>query len=329
MAALRAGLIGLGAMGRHHARVLREMDGVDLVAVADPGGDPFRVAGPLEVLRDVEALIAAGIDMAVVAVPTAFHEPVAVALAEAGVHTLVEKPIALDVPAGERVRDAFGRASLVGCIGHIERFNPAIQEVRRRVAAGELGEVYQIVTRRQGPFPARIADVGVIKDLATHDIDSTAWVAGAAYDSVSAQTAFRSGRSHEDMVLATGRLADGVIVNHVVNWLSPMKERITIVTGERGALTADTSSGDVTFYANGTVATEWESVASFRGVSEGDVIRYAIAKREPLRNELEAFRDAVLGEENRTVTMAEGLTTLRVAEAMLASAADRGRTVSL
>lgn len=329
MAALRAGLIGLGAMGRHHARVLREMDGVDLVAVADPGGDPFRVAGALEVLRDVEALIAAGIDMAVVAVPTAFHEPVAVALAEAGVHTLVEKPIALDVPAGERVRDAFGRAGLVGCIGHIERFNPAIQEVRRRVAAGELGEVYQIVTRRQGPFPARIADVGVIKDLATHDIDSTAWVAGAAYDSVSAQTAFRSGRSHEDMVLATGRLADGVIVNHVVNWLSPMKERITIVTGERGALTADTSSGDVTFYANGTVATEWESVASFRGVSEGDVIRYAIAKREPLRNELEAFRDAVLGEENRTVTMAEGLTTLRVAEAMLASAADRGRAVSL
>ncbi len=329
MVALRAGLIGLGAMGRHHARVLREMDGVDLVAVADPGGDPFRVAGPLEVLRDVEALVAARIDMAVVAVPTAFHEPVAVALAEAGVHTLVEKPIALDAAAGERVRDAFGRAGLVGCIGHIERFNPAIQEVRRRVAAGELGEVYQIVTRRQGPFPARIADVGVIKDLATHDIDSTAWVAGAPYDSVSAQTAFRSGRSHEDMVLATGRLADGVIVNHVVNWLSPMKERITIVTGERGALTADTSSGDVTFYANGTVATEWESVASFRGVSEGDVIRYAIAKREPLRNELEAFRDAVLGEENRTVTMAEGLTTLRVAEAMLASAAERGRTVSL
>lgn len=329
MAALRAGLIGLGAMGRHHARVLREMDGVELVAVADPGGDPFRVAGPLEVLRDVESLIAVGLDMAVVAVPTAFHEPVAVALAEAGVHALVEKPIALDVPAAERVRDAFAGAGLVGCIGHIERFNPAIQEVRRRVAAGELGSVYQIVTRRQGPFPARIADVGVIKDLATHDIDSTAWVAGAAYESVSAQTAFRSGRSHEDMVLATGRLADGVIVNHVVNWLSPMKERITIVTGERGALTADTSSGDVTFYANGTQTTEWESVASFRGVSEGDVIRYAIAKREPLRNELEAFRDAILGEENRTVTMAEGLTTLRVAEAMLASAAERGRNVAL
>lgn len=329
MAALRAGLIGLGAMGRHHARVLREMDGVDLVAVADPGGDPFRVAGPLEVLRDVESLIAAGLDMAVVAVPTAYHEPVAVALAGAGVHTLVEKPIALDVPAAERVRDAFGDAGLVGCIGHIERFNPAIQEIRRRVAAGELGAVFQIVTRRQGPFPARIADVGVIKDLATHDIDSTAWVAGAAYESVSAQTAFRSGRSHEDMVLATGRLADGVIVNHVVNWLSPMKERITIVTGERGALTADTSSGDVTFYANGTQTTEWDSVASFRGVSEGDVIRYAIAKREPLRNELEAFRDAILGQENRTVTMAEGLTTLRVAEAMLASAAERGRTVAL
>src|SRR5690554_8235320 len=100
MAELRAGLIGLGAMGRHHARVLREIDGVELVAVADPGGDPWGVAGPLEVLPDVEALIAAGIDVAVVATPTKFHEPVALALAAAGVHTLVEKPVA--ARSGER-----------------------------------------------------------------------------------------------------------------------------------------------------------------------------------------------------------------------------------
>lgn len=326
---LRAGLIGLGMMGRHHARVLRETEGIDLVAVADPSGDPHRVAGNLDVLPDVDALIAAGIDLAVVAVPTIYHEPVALALAAAGVHTLVEKPIAADVAAGERVAKAFADAGLFGAVGHVERFNPAIQDVRRRIAAGEVGDVYQIATRRQGPFPARIADVGVAKDLATHDIDLTAWIVGSPYASVSAQTTHRSGRQHEDMVLAIGRLANGVMVNHTVNWLSPMKERVAIVTGERGTIIADTASADVVFYANGTVLTEWDSVAAFRGVSEGDVIRYAIAKREPLRTEIEAFRDGVLGKETFAVTMAEGLATLQVAEAMLESAAAQGQIVSL
>ncbi|MBI9114757.1 Gfo/Idh/MocA family protein [Sanguibacter suaedae] len=317
--ALRAGLIGLGAMGRHHARVLRETPGVDLVAVADPGGDPHRVAGGLEVLQDVESLVAAGLDMAVVAVPTVYHEGVALALAEAGVHTLIEKPVADTSEAGARIVEAFASRGLVGAVGHIERFNPALQELRRRLAAGELGEIYQIVTRRQGPFPARIADVGVVKDLGTHDIDLTSWVAQSPYETISAQVTYRSGRQHEDMVLATGRLANGIVVNHTVNWLSPMKERVTVVTGERGAFVADTASADLTFHANGTVATQWDSIAAFRGVSEGDVIRYAIAKPEPLRVEHEAFRDAVLGVRHDVVTLEEGLQTLRVAEAMITS----------
>lgn len=325
---LRAGLIGLGAMGRHHARVLREIDGVDLVAVADPGGDMHGVAGALPVLQDIEALIATGLDMAVVAVPTVYHEPVALALAEAGVHTLIEKPVASTVEAGQRMVDAFAAAGLVGAVGHIERFNPALQEMRRRLAEGELGSIYQIITRRQGPFPARIADVGVVKDLASHDIDLTAWVAQSTYESISAQVAYRSGRQFEDMVLATGSLANGVMVNHTVNWLSPMKERVTVVTGERGAFVADTSTADLTFYSNGTLPTEWDSVAAFRGVSEGDVIRYALAKREPLRVEHEAFRDAVLGLRNDIVTLEEGLATLRVAEAMVHSA-QSGQSVRL
>lgn len=325
---LRAGLIGLGAMGRHHARVLREIDGVDLVAVADPAGDPHGVAGSLVVLQDVQGLIAAGIDMAVVAVPTIYHEAIALALAEAGVHALIEKPVADTSEAGERIVAAFAERGLVGAVGHIERFNPALQELRKRLAAGELGEIYQIITRRQGPFPARIADVGVGKDLATHDIDLTAWVAQSPYASISAQVAYRSGREHEDMVLATGRLENGVIVSHTVNWLSPMKERVTVVTGERGTFVVDTATADLTFYANGTVATEWDSIAAFRGVSEGDVIRYAFAKREPLRVEHEAFRDAVLGIRNDVVTLEEGLQTLRVAEAMVTSAST-GQLIAL
>ncbi|MGV9769734.1 Gfo/Idh/MocA family oxidoreductase [Microbacterium sp. NPDC003461] len=327
-APLRAGLVGLGMMGRHHARVLREIEGVELVAIADAAGDPHGVAGALPVQPSVAALIEQGIDIAVVAVPTAFHEDAALELAAAGVHTLVEKPIAHDVAAGERMVEAFEKAGLVGAVGHIERFNPAIQELRRRLEGGELGAVYQIATRRQGPFPSRIADVGVTKDLASHDIDLTAYVAQSTYDLVFAQTAFKSGREHEDMIAITGRLENGVIVNHLVNWLSPMKERVAMVTGEKGAYLADTVTGDLTFHANGTIPLEWESMTSFRGVSEGDMIRYAIAKREPLKVEHEAFRDAVLGKESDVVTMRQGLETLAVVEAALATA-DRGTAQSL
>lgn len=322
MTKLRAGLIGLGMMGRHHARVLRELDGVELVAVADSFGDPHGVAEGLHVCGSVDELIDQGIDMAVAAVPTVLHEEVALKLAAAGIHCLVEKPIANDSASGRRIAAAFDAAGLIGAVGHIERFNPALQNLRARLEAGELGDVYQIQTRRQGPFPARIADVGVVKDLATHDIDLTAWLAQSRFVEVSAHTSTRSGRLHEDMVSAIGRLESGVITSHVVNWLSPFKERTTVVSGERGAFVADTITADLTFVENGTFETEWDSVAAFRGVSEGSSTRFALAKREPLKMEHEAFRDAILGKSMNIVTLAEGLATLQVAEAVLESATD-------
>ncbi|MBP2364683.1 Gfo/Idh/MocA family protein [Pseudonocardia parietis] len=319
MGNLRVGIIGLGMMGRHHARVVRETSGVELVAVADPFGDVHGVAGPLTALENVDQLIATGIDMAVCAVPTAQHEDVGIALAEAGVHTLIEKPIAHSAEAGERLLEAFTSRGLVGAVGHVERYNPALQSLRARLANGDLGEVYQVATRRQGPFPSRIADVGVVKDLATHDIDLTMWLARSPYAELDAQITTRSGREHEDMIAATGRLANGVITNHLVNWLSPMKERVTVVTGEKGAFVADTLTADLTFHGNGVVDTQWDSVANFRGVSEGDVTRFAIPKPEPLRTEHESFRDAVLGAGSGIVTLAEGLETLRTAEWLIVS----------
>ncbi len=328
MARLRAGLIGLGMMGRHHARVLRSLPEVELVAVADPAGDPYDVAGSLPLLTGVQEVIAAGIDYCTVAVPTAFHEEVGLALAEAGVHAMIEKPLAQDGICARRLAEAFEARELVGAVGHIERYNPALQQLRTRLEHGELGTMYQVVTRRQGPFPARIADVGVVKDLATHDIDLTAWVTQQPFVSVAARTAYKSGRAFEDLVAVVGHLADGTVTSHLVNWLSPMKERVTIVTGERGAYVADTLSADLTFYANGLIPTTWDEIASFRGVSEGDVIRYAFPKPEPLRTEHEAFRDAVLGKATDIVTMRQGLETVAVAEAVITSARD-GRVVEV
>ena len=317
MSNLRAGLIGLGMMGRHHARVLASLPGVDFVGVCDPAGDANNLAQGRTVVATVAELVAMKIDCAMVAVPTIYHLDIGKELAAAGVHALIEKPLSHDTKTSQELADAFAKAGLVGAVGHIERYNPALQEARRRLE--QLGSLYQVVTRRQGPFPSRIADVGVVKDLATHDIDLTAWVTGQPFIQVSAQTAFRTGREHEDLVAIVGKLADGTVTNHLVNWLSPLKERVTILTGEKGAFVADTLTADLTFYANGTVTSEWEELKQFRGVSEGDVVRYAIAKHEPLRMEHENFRDAVLGKPADIVTMQQGLRTVVVAEAIIES----------
>lgn len=315
-------------MGRHHVRNVRETPGETLVAVADPGGDKFGVAGELEVLPDVEALIAAGIDAAIVAVPTAFHREVALQLAAAGVHTLIEKPLAPSVAEGREIVAAFEAAGVVGACGYVERCNPALMELSRRVKAGELGEIFQIATRRQGPFPERIADVGVIQDLATHDVDLTAWLAGAPYRSIAARAARKSGRDQEDLVLATGVLENGVIVNHVVNWFSPFKERVTTVTGERGALVADTMNSTLTFFENGTKEVEWDQVANVRGVSVGEVRQYALDQREPLRVEHENFLAAIAGDTSRIVSLGDALGTLRVLDGIVESCRT-GETITL
>ena len=280
------------------------------------------------VVESVSELINVGVDMAVVAVPTVFHLDAGLELAEAGVHTLIEKPLAGIGEDALELTEAFEAAGLVGCVGHIERCNPALLALRARLEHGELGDIYQVATRRQGPFPNRIADVGVVKDLATHDIDLTAWVIQAPYQAVSAFTQHRSGREHEDLISISARMANGSVANHLVNWLSPLKERMTVVTGERGAFVADTLQGDLTFHENGLVATEWDQVSVFRGVSEGNSTRFAIAKPEPLRVELEAFRDAVLGLHNRTVTMREGMATVVVADACIESSRT-GRTIEI
>jgi predicted dehydrogenase len=318
---LRAGLIGLGSMGRNHARLLASLPGVELVAVADPAGDPNGVAHGAPVLTSIDALLERNLDYCVVAAPTALHEQLGLRLAAAGVHALMEKPVATDSASSTRLVDAFDKAGLVGAVGHIERYNPALQQLRARLEAGELGEIYQIATRRQGPFPARIADVGVVLDLATHDLDLTAFISDSDFAAISARTAHKSGRTFEDLVAATGQLRDGTITNHLVNWLSPMKERVTVVTGDKGTFVADTLTADLTFHANGTVALDWADIAHFRGMTEGDVVRYAFAKPEPLRTEHEAMRDAVLGKDSGIVTLEQGMAAVRVAEAALESTA--------
>lgn len=315
---LRAGVLGLGVMGRNHARVLEALEGVDFVGVFDPAPTtPDRVHDQ-PVVHDLDSFLALNLDYAVVAAPTIYHLDMGTQLANAGVHALIEKPVASTAEDAAALRDLFSSKGLIGGVGHIERYNPALQAARQRIEDGLIGEIYQIATRRQGPFPGRIADVGVIKDLASHDIDLTAWVAQQDFVSINARTAHRSGRPHEDMVVAVGTLSGGTITSHVVNWLTPFKERITIISGEMGVLVADTLTADLTHYQNGTILTTWDQAAVFRGVSEGDMTRFALARKEPLVAEHEFFRDSVIaGEPKGIVTLAEGTRVVEIAERMV------------
>lgn len=327
---LRVGLVGLGAMGRHHARTLAAIEGVAFVGVADPHADTAALAGVggISVHESVSELLERRLDYCVVAVPTSLHYSVAMEVAAAGVHMLVEKPVAASSVEALRMADEFDRRGLIGAVGHIERFNPALQQLRRRLDAGELGMVFQVATRRQGPFPLRVADVGVVIDLATHDIDITRYLTNREYATVSAQLAHLSGRSYEDMLAATCRLEGGIVVNHLVNWICPIKERVTSVIGERGMYTASTLNGDLTFAANGTAVTEWDGLAHFRGVSEGDVVSFAYPKREPLRLEHEEFVRVLSESGGEFVSLREGARTLAVGERLL-EAARLGRSLDI
>ncbi|MET7305344.1 Gfo/Idh/MocA family oxidoreductase [Embleya sp. NPDC005575] len=322
---LRAALIGLGRMGRHHARVLRHLDGVDLIAAADPHGDPYHAVDGLPVAHDIDQLLCHRPDYAVLACPTLLHEALGLQLAHAGIPTLIEKPLATTPGAARRLRDAFHTADIPAAVGYIERFNPALIALRARLENGDLGDVFEIGTRRTGPYPDRITDVGVIHDLATHDLDLTTWITHHAYTSIAARTAHRTGRPHEDLLAALGQLDDGTITHHQVNWVTPRKARTTTVTGEHGCLVADTLTADLTHWANGHTPHHWDALTTFRGVTEGDVTRYALDKKEPLHAEHEAFRNLVRGTGPGPADLSEGVRTVMVTH-ITSRAAHTGET---
>lgn len=318
MTKLRAGLIGFGMIGKQHARILSTIEDVDFVGIFDPMADADQNYRNIPIFRDLEALIRQGIDYAVVAAPTLHHGIIASQLAESDINALIEKPLSHDCVSGAEIVNAFNARKLLGAVGHIERYNPAIIEARKRLE--QIGSIYQVATRRQGPFPGRIMDVGVVKDLATHDIDLTRWITRQEYCQVSAQVVHKSGRENEDIVIALAILDQGTIANHLVNWLSPRKDRSTILIGEKGLFEIDTLSADLTFFENGKASTTWDDLARFRGVSEGNIIRFALPKREPLLVEHENFRDAILGKPSEIVSLEEGLKVIEVSEAILTSA---------
>lgn len=321
---LKVAVVGAGSMGRNHARVYSEMPDVELVGVVDIDGQVAqsvaRRYGGIAYTDCVQMLEEQSPDAVTVAVPTVDHAPVALQAIHHDCHVLIEKPLAFSVDEGRQIIAAAERAGVCLMVGHVERFNPAIVALKEHLEAGELGRVFEIDAHRQGPFPARVKDVGVVIDLAVHDLDVMRYVTGAEVVRVYAETERRIHSTREDLLTGLVRLSDGTIGTLTINWLTPTKIRELYVIGERGMFRVDYLMQDLYFFENATAqGSDWDTLRVLRGVSEGRMIRHVVAKKEPLRAEQEAFLAAVCGEIPVPVTGADGLKALELAQAVVTS----------
>ena len=297
---LKVGVAGAGVMGRNHARVLCDIRDFRLTHVFDADAVVAEgVAGAYDAMgvSGIDAFLEAGLDAAVVSTPNRTHADLGVALLERGVHVLVEKPIAATVQDARRLIDAAAANKRVLMVGQVERFNPAVEAVKRAVE-GE--QIISIQITRVGPFPPRMGDVGVVIDLAVHDIDIIRHLTGSEIVEVQPQLA-RTRAEREDTALLQFRLESGAIAHITTNWVTPYKTRTLQVATPNKFVVADLMTRQVTEY----FGQQPDGSYSTRGVMSWP--------NEPLKKELEAFAHAIRTGEPPAVTGEDGLRNLEVA----------------
>lgn len=297
---IRAGVIGVGAMGEHHARVYSGMKNVSLVGVADVDADRVQSIATKfgsRAFTDYRALLDKRLDAVTIAVPTSGHLAVALETIQAGSSVLIEKPIAATREEADRIIAAAERARVTLMVGHIERFNPAVVALREAVQDSHL---ISLSMTRVGPIPPRVSDVGIIVDLGVHDIDLAHYLTGAEFDEVVAFRALpESGR--EDTALMMFRMANGVLVQIVTNWLTPYKTRRIQAAAREILVDADLVTQQVRVYR------DYQLDGSY------SVREVAVRMAEPLRVELEAFLGAVVERIPPPVTGQDGRRALDIA----------------
>lgn len=320
---IKAAVIGAGSMGKNHARVYDELEGVALVAVCDIDAAAARQAASRYRARyytDYRRLLGEEKpDVVSIAVPTKLHHAVALEAMNHGCHLLVEKPIADTLSHAEEMVSRAEAEGLRLMVGHVERFNPAVVELKRRLDDGQLGKMFQIHVRRLGPFPHRVRDVGVVIDLATHDLDVMCHLTQANVVRVYAETEQEIHTEHEDSLSGLLRFDNGVVGVLDVNWLTPTKVRELYVTGEKGLFVVNYLTQDLYLYENEYIDSDWDRLGMLKGVGEGDMIKLKIGKREPLHAELESFVRCVEGGTQPPVTGRDGIKALALAKALVDS----------
>ncbi len=320
----KVAVIGTGSMGKNHARVYWEMPDVEFVGISDADAEKAAALGKkygVPVFSNYrEMLDKQKPDAVTIAVPTVLHHEVALEAINRGIHVLLEKPISMEIEQGEDIIQKAAEKGVTLQIGHIERFNPAIITLQQELDKKVLGKLYYLESHRVGPYPARINDVGVIIDLAVHELDIMRHIGQSEITRVYAETERRIHTAHEDLISATLRMGNGIIGTISINWLTPTKIRELLVIGELGMFKVDYLTQDLYFYENSSAkGSEWETFQILRGVSEGKIIKYSFNKKEPLRTEQEAFLAAVNGTQPVPVSGQDGLKALILARKMIES----------
>jgi UDP-N-acetylglucosamine 3-dehydrogenase len=320
-------------MGAFHIRNYAQLDCAQLVAVAEPDRKSRREAlGDTRVAEysDWRELVEFGsreLDAVSVACPSELHVSVVLEALAAGLHVLVEKPIATTLPDALRMRGAAIESGRKLMVGHVERFNPAVAKLRELVAEGRLGTIYRAHTTRVGPLPTRIQDTGVAIDLATHDLDVMQHILGLSISEIYADGGRFLHSSQEDLLTCLARFRSAAGVDTLglldVNWLTPEKTREIVLIGENGLLRASYLTQDVWFVESPSAPLAWDGLSMLRGDGEGAAVRFSLAKAEPLRSELEAFCRCVLDDSPEPISAHDGVKALAAALAVRESAAVR------
>ncbi len=320
---IRAAVVGLGNMGKNHVRILRGFPAVEVVAICD--SDPECLAslagnGTARAYTGYQEMLAKeDLDMVSIAVPTRAHAEVAAAAIRNGIHLMLEKPIAATISEAQALGSQAKAAGVRLAVGHVERFNPAVVELKRQIDLGRVGQVWKLHATRSNPFSVRERDIGVIHDLATHDIDIMRFLLEAEVEEVSAQVRRGVRTPFEDLAVGWLRFATGAVGLIDVNWVSPTKVRRLEVLGERGALILDYSDQTITAHEEGRLSED----AGTAGKLVGSV---PLAKDEPLRLELAAFVEAIVCDREPAVSAADAIAALAIADCLVA-AADTGTVV--
>ncbi len=315
-AALRVGVIGAGVMGTNHARVLAGLPGVALVGIVDPLAEHRQRAVDLigcTTFATLEQMLGAGVDAVTIAAPTHLHHEIALACIARNIHVLVEKPIASTVQEGREIVAAARRAGVVMMVGHVERFNPAVAAIKQAI---KNEDILSIAITRVGPFPPRMSNVGVVIDLAVHDIDLIRWFTESEIVDVQPQLS-SAVAEREDIALLQFRTASGVLAHINTNWLTPFKARnVTVAT--RGK------------YVMGDLLTRQVTECfGFKADGSYSMRHLPVGHDEPLRAELLAFIASVRTGGIPAVTGEEGVASLEIAIQCLETPAKPAAAVPL
>jgi predicted dehydrogenase len=303
---LKTGVIGVGNMGRHHARVYAENRAVSLVGVADADAETAReVAADYDTtVMDTDSLLEA-VDAVTIAVPTRYHRDFVEQALDAGVHVLVEKPFVKDPEDGAALVKKAAAENLVLQVGHIERFNPAVRTLQEVLADHE---VIAVEARRLGPPVDRDTDDTVTKDLMVHDLDVALSLLDSDVESVAA-----AGTCDGQHVSAQLSFDDDTIADFTASRVTQQKVRELAVTTRDARITVDYADQDVRIHRH-SVPAYVEDDGDVRYRHESVIEQPTVANGEPLVHELDAFVEAVVTDSEPVVSGADGLRAVELVE---------------